>query len=173
MGSAAIRYVVGDITATAGAYAAGQAVGIATSLPRAFASPKGVAFIRSVTLLGNSASNADFDIVFAGSRDGVLATDKNAFAPTSPGIFGTTIAPPSITGRVRFTGSTDIATFGTSFVAQRSGLYIPVYAIPNPNPTAVNQSDTEGKSLIAIMVAQGTPTYGAGTLKLVVGLSDI
>lgn len=165
---AAIRYVYGDIAATAGAYSAGQAVGSAISLARAFSSPKGVAFVRSVTLLGNTATALAFDIILAAKRDGVLATDKNAWAPTSPGISAN---PPSVLARVAF-ATTDIAAYGTNFVANRSGLYIPVYALPNPLATSLNQSDTEGRSLCAVMVAQGAATYGAINLKLVVGLSD-
>lgn len=165
---AAIKYVYGDIAATAGAYSAGQAVGSTVSLPRAFTSPKGVAFVRGVTLLGNVAVGVAFDIILAASRDGVLATDKNAWAPTSPGISSN---PPTVLARVPF-ATTDIQTYGTNFVANRSGLYIPVYALPNPLTTALNQSDTEGRSLCAVMVAQGAATYGAINLKLVVSLSD-
>ncbi|NJM54518.1 MAG: hypothetical protein HC841_00100 [Verrucomicrobiae bacterium] len=165
---AAIKYVYGDITATAGAYAAGQAVGSTVSLPRAFTSPKGVAFVRSVSLLGNVAVALAFDIVLCASRNGTLATDKNAWAPSSAGISG---SPPTVLSRVQFVAA-DIQTYGTNFVANKNGLYIPVYAVPNALATALNDSDKEGRSLCAVMVAQGAATYGAISMKLVVGLSD-
>jgi hypothetical protein len=127
-----------------------------------------VAFVRSISLLGSVAVGVAFDIILAGSREGVLATDKTTWSPTSLGISG---SPPTVLARVPFATS-DIGTYGTNFVAHRSGLSIPVYAVPNALASAPNQSDREGRSLCAVMVVQGAATYGAIPLRLVVALSD-
>jgi len=166
--AAGIRYVSGAITATAGAYAAGQAVGTGVSLPGVFAHPRGNAFIRSVALVDAANQNIAFDIMFFASRQFATATDKATFTPNASAYSG---AVPHMCAVVPFPTSVIYAA-GTIRWAYVGSLYLPVWGLPNPTTSAAGQSDIEGRSLCAVMVARGAATYGAISLRLIVGLSD-
>jgi hypothetical protein len=164
--AAGIRIVKGTFTATAGAYSTGNAVGATISLAGAFPQPLGTGFIRSVSLYDAASQAVAFEIFFAGSRESFISADKAAFAPS-----GTVFTNGRGLAIVPFATSDIFAYSGFSF-AFKGGLYLPVRGFCNPATTALNTSDVEGKSLAAVMVVRGTPTYGAANLTLQVGISD-
>lgn len=166
-----LRFVKGTFTATAGAYSTGQSVGVTISLANAFPKPQGQGIIRSVQLWDPAQQAVAYDVLFGGSRQFMLATDKNAFAFNGSIVSGQS---GQFNGFVKF-ATTDLYTTSGFVVGFRDGLSLPARGIPNPTNTAQNNggSDTDGRSLIAALVSRGAPTYGTNTLTLIVGLEDL
>jgi hypothetical protein len=163
---AGIRLVRGTLTATAAAYSTGQAVGVTASIANAFSQPLGNGFIRSVSVYDSASQAVAFELLSAGSREGFVSTDKAVFAPT---------AAAFTLGRAQAVipfATTDIFAYSGLAFSFKAGLYIPVRGFANTTTSALNDSDVQGKSLAVAMVTRGTPTYGAISLTIQLGISD-